>query len=160
MQLDYTRAQCAHYPAQLDWVLKRKSWRHPAFNYCFDGIVYAVFVSLGFAAYENILYVLHYGLSVALPRALLAIPGHASFAVTMGSYYGRAKRCEGRGDQMGVRMNLWAGYLMAVLLHGFYDTCAMTGTTLSAVVFIGFVLLMFLGVYRALKRESMRDTPV
>ena len=72
------------------YFLKRRTWDHPAFNYRFDGIVYAVFVSLGFAAYENILYVFQYGLSVALPRALLAIPGHMSFAVFMGVFYGRA----------------------------------------------------------------------
>ena len=36
------------------WLLKRRTWNHPAFNYRFDGIVYSVFVSLGFAAYENI----------------------------------------------------------------------------------------------------------
>ena len=60
------------------WLLKRRSWTHPAFNYRFDGIVYSVAVSLGFAGYENIQYVLHYGLSVALPRALLAVPGHMS----------------------------------------------------------------------------------
>ena len=34
--------------------LKRRTWYDPNFNYSFDGIVYAVFVSLGFAAYENI----------------------------------------------------------------------------------------------------------
>ena len=68
-------------------LLKWRSWHHPAFNYRFDGIVYAVFVSLGFAAYENILYVFSYGLSVARPRALLAIPGHMSFSVAMGIFY-------------------------------------------------------------------------
>ena len=73
--------------------LKRRSWWDPNFNYRFDGVVYAVFVSLGFAAFENILYVFRYGLSVALPRALLAIPGHMGFAVFMGCFYGRAKLC-------------------------------------------------------------------
>ena len=56
--------------------LKRRTWRDPNFNFRFDGVVYAVFVSLGFAAFENIEYIFHYGLSVAVPRALLAIPGH------------------------------------------------------------------------------------
>ena len=51
--------------------LKRRSWWDPNFNYRFDGVVYAVFVSLGFAAFENVLYVFRYGLSVVLPRALL-----------------------------------------------------------------------------------------
>lgn len=140
--------------------LKRRTWYHPAFNYRFDGIVYSVFVSLGFAAYENIQYVLHYGLSVALPRALLAVPGHMSFAVCMGVFYGRAKLCESYGKISGERRNLWRGYLTAVFLHGFYDACAMTGTSGATVVFVVFVILMYLRVYRILKRESMSDAPV
>ena len=56
-------------------MLKRRTWNDMNFNYRFDGIVYAVFVSLGFAAFENIGNVLGYGLSVAPARALLAIPG-------------------------------------------------------------------------------------
>ena len=47
--------------------LKRNTWRSPAFNFRYDGIVYAVFVSLGFAAIENVLYVFQYGLGVARP---------------------------------------------------------------------------------------------
>lgn len=142
------------------WLLKRRTWNHPAFNYRFDGIVYAVFVSLGFAAYENIQYVLHYGLSVALPRAFLAVPGHMSFAVCMGIYYGRAKLCEGWGDYDGVRKNLRTGYLFAVFLHGFYDACAMIGTARATILFLAFVALMFFKVYRQLKRESLTDAPV
>ncbi|MBQ7680949.1 MAG: PrsW family intramembrane metalloprotease, partial [Oscillibacter sp.] len=61
--------------------LKRTTWNHPAFNYRFDGVVYSAFVSLGFAAFENLYYIFGYGLSVALPRAVLAIPGHLSFSV-------------------------------------------------------------------------------
>lgn len=142
------------------YLLKRRTWHHPAFNYRFDGIVYAVFVSLGFAAFENIQYVLHYGLSVALPRALLAVPGHMSFAVYMGLFYGRAKLCENRGDETGSRRNLAVGYLAAVLLHGIYDSCAMIGSIPSMALFVVFVLLMYRGVYRLLKRESATDAPV
>ena len=142
------------------WLLKLRTWYHPAFNYRFDGIVYAVFVSLGFAAYENITYVLHYGLSVALPRALLAVPGHAAFAVVMGAFYGRAKLRDGWGDLVGARRDLWTGYLCAVFLHGFCDTCAMIGTGTSTVVFLVFVALMFLGIFRLVKKESATDAPV
>ena len=141
-------------------LLKRRTWHHPAFNYRFDGIVYAVFVSLGFAAFENIQYVLHYGLSVALPRALLAVPCHMSFAVCMGLFYGRARLRESRGDGAGRRRSLTAGYLSAVLLHGIYDSCAMIGSAPSTVLFVVFVLLMYRGVYRLLKRESATDAPV
>jgi len=51
-----------------------RTWRDPNFNFRFDGIVYAVFVSLGFAAFENISYLMGYGWTTALARALLAIP--------------------------------------------------------------------------------------
>lgn len=142
------------------WLLKKRTWNHPAFNYRFDGIVYAVFVSLGFAGYENIQYILQYGLSVALPRAFLAVPGHMSFAVCMGVFYGRAKLCEGWGDYNGMRKNLRRGYLSAVLLHGFYDACAMIGSPLATVLFILFVIFMFLKVYRQVKQESKTDTPI
>jgi len=141
-------------------LLKWRSWDHPAFNYRFDGVVYAVFVSLGFAAYENILYVFHYGLSVALPRAFLAIPGHMSFAVGMGIFYGRAKCRWARGDDAGAKWNLIIGYVLAVFLHGFYDACAMIGTGVATLVFLVFVAMMFFGVYRSLKREAARDIPV
>ena len=141
-------------------LLKRSTWYHPAFNYRFDGIVYAVFVSLGFAAFENIQYVFQYGLSVALPRALLAVPGHMSFAVFMGLFYGRAKLCEAYDYRWGVKRNLVTGYLMAVFLHGVYDTCAMLGTSLATVLFLLFVVVMYLWVYRTLKREAATDTPV
>ena len=141
-------------------LLKRCTWRDPNFNYRFDGIVYAVFVSLGFAAYENILYVLHYGLSVALPRALFAVPGHMSFAVFMGVFYGRAKLCEDCGQPVRKRLNLWRGYLTAVILHGFYDSCAMLGNTAAMLTFLVFVIIMYIRVYRLLRRESATDSPV
>ena len=140
--------------------LRRRTWREPAFNYRFDGIVYAVFVSLGFAAFENVQYVLRYGLSVALPRAVLAVPGHMSFAVVMGVFYSRARFCENRGDERGCRHALWSGYLAAVSLHGFYDACAMIGSGVSTVLYLVFVIWMFRMAYRLVKRESAADSPV
>ena len=140
--------------------LKRRSWRDPNFNYRFDGVVYSVFVSLGFAAFENISYVMGYGLSVAFPRALLAIPGHMGFAVFMGLFYGRAKLCEDRGHKGRKNANLWAGYLSAVFFHGFYDTCAMTNTALASTLFLGFVIVMYIVVILLIREESASDRPV
>ncbi len=140
--------------------LKLRSWKHPAFNYRFDGVVYAVFVSLGFAALENVQYVINFGLSVALPRALLAIPGHLSFSIFMGVYYGQARLLENLGDRAGARRSLRKGYLIAVFLHGFYDACAMLGTELASLVFLVFVILMFILAFRTLKHESAADAPI
>ena len=140
--------------------LKRRTWDDPNFNYRFDAIVYAVFVSLGFAAFENIQYIFAYGLSVALPRALLSIPGHMAFGVYMGVYYGRARFRESYGHHMAAKSDRMMAYFSAVLLHGFYDACAMIGTTTATVIFILFVVVMYLRMFRRLKREAERDVPV
>lgn len=140
--------------------LKRRTWKDPNFNYRFDGIVYAVFLSLGFAAFENISYVMGYGLTAAILRAVLAIPGHMGFGVFMGLFYGRAKLCADRGDLAGKRRNLWAAYLSAVALHGFYDACALIGSVLSTLLFLAFVIVMYIVVIRMVKRQSTNDAPV
>lgn len=67
-------------------LLKKRTWWSQEFNCQFDGVVYAVFVSLGFALWENISYVVMYGLGTALVRAVTAIPGHACFGVFMGAF--------------------------------------------------------------------------
>ena len=140
--------------------LKLRTWRNPNFNYRFDGVVYAVFVSLGFAAIENVGYVLGYGLGVAVSRALLAVPGHMGFAVFMGAYYGRARVCEAYGDMRGKKINLWLSYLIAVVLHGFYDTCAMLQTAAASMVFLAFVVIMYAVVIRRIKLETISDRPI
>lgn len=140
--------------------LYRRTWNDPNFNYRFDGIVYAVFVSLGFAAFENVKYVFTYGLSVALPRAILAIPGHMSFSVLMGLFYSRARLCADRGETGRTAINLIVGYIVAVLLHGFYDSCCMIGTNQSTAVFVAFVAAMYLIVFLLIKHESKVDRPV
>ncbi len=67
-------------------LLKKRTWYSSEFNCQFDGIVYAVFVALGFALRENISYVLMYGLGTAAIRAVTAVPGHACFGVFMGAF--------------------------------------------------------------------------
>ena len=78
----------------------------------------------------------------------------------MGVFYGRAKLCEKIGDTGGLKVSLWAGYLCALFLHGFYDACAMTGTVGASVIFLIFVVLMYRWVIRLMRRESAVDHPV
>lgn len=140
--------------------MKRRTWNDWNFSHLFDGVVYSAFVSLGFAAFENIQYVFTYGLSVALPRAVLAIPGHLGFSVFMGIFYGRAKLCENQGRRFGRNLNLLLGYVFAVALHGFYDACAMSGTVEANIVFYVFVAVMYLIVHRLIRRTSEGDRPI
>ncbi len=136
------------------------SWRSPYFDYRFDGIVYAVFVSLGFAALENVEYVTGYGLSVAPTRALLAIPGHFGFAVFMGYFYGRAKLWEDAGNHKRSVADQWAAVLSAVFFHGFYDACAMSKSAAAGVLFLVYVVVVDVIVFLLVRHESSTDEPV
>ena len=140
--------------------LKRRTWRDENFSHLFDGVVYAAFVSLGFAAFENIKYVFSYGLMVAVTRAFSAVPAHLGFSVFMGVFYSRAKLCENQGDMQGKRWNLVAAYTSAVVLHGFYDVCAMMGTNTSTIVFLIFIAVMYVIVHKLVKKSSAQDREI
>ena len=141
--------------------LNRFTWHEPDFNFRFDGIVYAVFVSLGFAAIENVLYIFFYhGADVAFQRAILTIPAHMSFAVYMGMYYGRAKADDITGDSVKSITGLWTGFLAAVLLHAVYDGALMLGSDMSLIFFYVFVVLLDLFVWYTIRRESRTDEPI
>ncbi len=92
-------------------------YNNPNFNEPFDGIVYSVMVSMGFATFENILYITDGGLSTALMRMFTAVPAHATFAILMGFYLGKAK--------FEHKKSYYAIHALAVatLFHGAYDYC-------------------------------------
>lgn len=88
----------------------------PEFDEPFDGIVYSVMVSMGFATAENIGYVMQYGYGTAVLRMFLSVPAHASFAIIMGYYMGRAKFAGGDRKKL-----MMAGLFSAIFWHGSYD---------------------------------------
>ncbi|MDH7914382.1 PrsW family glutamic-type intramembrane protease [Winogradskyella sp. SYSU M77433] len=96
-------------------IVKYYAQTRKAFNEPYDGIMYAVMVSMGFACTENILYVLQGGYSTAILRAFTAVPAHATFGILMGYYMGKAKFSNNR-----FLLNM-AGLFLAVLFHGAYD---------------------------------------
>ena len=96
-------------------IVRYYSQPRKAFNEPFDGIVYAVIVSMGFAMVENLIYVFQGGLEVALIRAFTAVPAHATFGVLMGYFMGKAKF---NGKRMADNL---IGLSLAILFHGAYD---------------------------------------
>ena len=137
-----------------------KTWKHEAFDYVFDGIVYAVFVSLGFAAFENIGYVFEFGMATAVVRAFTAIPGHAIFGVFMGCFYGLAKRAEQSGDGARKWVFLAAAIVVPALGHGFYDFCASIDEGFFGLMFWVFLLLLMVVAMRLVKHMASRAHPV
>lgn len=98
------------------YAFPKKSFDEPL-----DGIVYSVMVSMGFATLENIFYVVSFaqygrGLEVGLQRMFLSVPAHASFAVMMGYYVGKAKFEPAKRFRW-----MLTGVLLAVFFHGTYD---------------------------------------
>lgn len=137
------------------YLLKKRTWRSGEFNCQYDGVVYAVFVSLGFALWENISYVMHFGFSTALVRAVTAIPGHTCFGVFMGVFYGLARKYENRGWKEKAAPYKTLAVLIPALLHGAYDYIASTES--GTWVFVGFIALLFLASYRLVGKMSRAD---
>ena len=127
------------------------------YNIRFDGKVYAVFVSLGFALWENISYVLSYGMSTALVRAFTAVPGHACFGVFMGVFYSIAKEQDLNNKKRASSFYRKLALIVPVLLHGSYDYIATMDGTTATIVFIVFVTVMFLVAYRLINNLAKTD---
>ena len=138
-------------------LLKIRTWNSPYFNCQFDGVVYAVFVSLGFALWENIGYVVENGFATALVRALTAVPGHACFGVFMGVFYGAAKRFDGMRAPLRSRRCRRLSLLLPVLIHGSYDFIATLPAKRAGLIFVLFVLVLFALSFRLIKKAAADD---
>ena len=132
------------------WLVLRKN---PYFDERFDGIVYAVCVGLGFAAIENVSYVFLSGAgwaSVAVMRALLAVPGHYAFAILMGFYYSIYHFIDPS------RKNAVKILLVPIMAHGVYDSLAMSGSVDPVAGSISFFVL----IYFCIKLQKMAQRKV
>ena len=135
-------------------------YKNPFFDEHFDGIVYAVCVGLGFAAVENLGYVLGNAdawFTIALSRALLAVPGHYAFAVFMGYYYSLY-----HFGQRSVK-TLLSIFFVPVLAHGCYDAFALSGSVepvlggISFIVLVYFCVKMHKNAYQKMMAQVKRD---
>ncbi|MCK5135816.1 MAG: PrsW family intramembrane metalloprotease [Bacteroidales bacterium] len=121
-------------------------WKSPSFNEKFDGIVYAVFVSLGFAAVENVMYVMDGGYHTAIVRAVTAVPAHALFGITMGYYFGIARMYPELRKSY-----LRRALLIPIVLHGIYDFILMVEVEWLLILFIIFVIYLYVAGMKKLK---------
>ena len=112
-------------------------------------------MSLGFALWENVSYVMAYGFQTAILRALTAIPGHACFGVFMGVFYGLARRSENGGRAGEAKACRILSLLVPILLHGAYDYVASAEG--GDWIFVGFILLLFAVSYLTVGIASRRD---
>ena len=119
------------------WLVRRS--KH--FDQFYDGILYAIFISMGFALFENLLYVYDGGMQVALIRAVLSVPAHMLFAIPMGYYLSLSRFKTDGNTKMHIAMSL----AMPILLHGVFDFILLYSVSLgdSNPVLSGLLVIAF-----------------
>ena len=127
------------------WIMVYLSgYNNKEFDEVYDIVVYSVFVSLGFAFFENIVYVFgNMDFLTAILRAVSAVPGHACDAIFMGYYLSVAKICSTRNSKELERKNIFLSIAIPALLHGIYDFCLMSGYDIFVFVFLIFVVILY-----------------
>ncbi len=133
-------------------VVTKIAYNNPAFNERLDGIVYCVFAALGFAAFENILYIVSYQAvspNIALYRGLLSVPAHTFFGVSMGYYLSLSKYAI---DPAQKRKYYKMSLIIPVLLHGMYNFILFVGTPLMLLVFVPFIIYMWVSGIKKLNK--------
>jgi len=142
-------------------MLYLKGYNNKEFDEVYDIIVYSVFVSLGFAFFENILYVLGtQKLSIAILRAVSAVPGHACDAIFMGYYLALAKQFSYQNKKQLERRNIIFSILIPAVLHGIYDFCLMSGYKVLIITFIIFVAILYALSIKKLKEVSANNKKI
>ena len=144
------------------WII---TWKNKHSNYSYDAIVYAVFVSLGFAAFENVGYVFSNGVGTAIARMITAVPGHACFAVFMGFFYSKAKYAAITQKKGKCLSNILLAIFVPIVIHGIYDAILMgAGASdlealagISIILWFGFVIAMFVVSCIIIVKSSKND---
>jgi hypothetical protein len=129
-------------------VIRLAAYRRPEFDEPYDGIMYAAAVSLGFAAAENLMYVVAGGVDVGWFRMFTAVPMHAMAGVLMGYYLGLARFETDAGRIQKLHVLALAS---AITAHGTYDYFVMSFHPFFFA--IGFLILL---VQISMARRAMR----
>ena len=124
------------------------------FDHVYDIIVYAVFVALGFAALENLLYVMTSDISTGLVRAVTAIPGHASDAIVMGYFLGLAKVAQVNNDDAKMKRNIVKSVIYPTVAHTIYDFCVFSKLPILILLFLVWLVFIYIYSIKKIKKIS------
>lgn len=138
---------------------KKAAWKDKAFDYQFDAIVYCVVAALGFAAVENVFYMIDEGLSLVITRALLAVPGHATDGIVMGYFFGQAKKADFMEDKKRRKKYLRLSVFVPMITHGIYDSALSFDSDWAFMFFILFVIVIDVWAIKFVQKQSKNDAP-
>lgn len=137
------------------WLIAYKiSYNDNAFDENYDAILYCVFVALGFACFENLLYVYSNGISTGLLRAIFAVPGHACDGLFMGYYLGMSKIAITNNKKDLKNKYLFLSILVPTLLHGIYDYCLFSENIIFIVLFFIFIIVVYIKSIKKVRKVS------
>ena len=139
-------------------MLWARTWRDPNFDCLYDGLVYAVAVSAGFALLENILYLIRGSVAQMFLRAIISVPSHICFAVFMGTFYSAARRHAHWGEKPLVKLNMALAVIVPAFVHGLYDFVADGAAgTVGFWAVVAFAAAMFIVCFMLINRLSGND---
>ncbi len=137
------------------WIFAYKiSYNDENFDEFYDAVLYCMFVALGFACFENLLYVYSNGIEVGITRALLAVPGHACDGMFMGYYLGLSKIGEINNRLDIKNKNLVLSIIVPTITHGIYDYCIFSRMFIFMIIFYIFVICMYIYVLKKINKIS------
>ena len=125
------------------------SFNNKEFDQAFDIILYSIYVGLGFACFENIIYILSSNSSIILSfvRGITAIPAHTSFQIIMGYYLYLYKINHKKNNY------ILLSIIIPILLHGTYDYILLSNNHLLLLYFI--IVLIFIFIFSYLKAKKL-----
>ncbi|RXT13880.1 glutamic-type intramembrane protease PrsW [Ammoniphilus sp. CFH 90114] len=129
-------------------------YKHMDFDDPYDGIVYSVAVSLGFATLENFFYLYSFGIQEALMRALLPVSSHALFGVTMGYYLGRAKF---EKSASAGKLLMFYSIMIPAVLHGLYDFILLSTKNHYLWIISPFMAILWLTSLRRIRKVQNKS---
>lgn len=126
------------------------------FNQPYDIVIYTVFVSLGFACLENIIYVLQNGYANAILRAITAVPIHACYGIFMGYYLALARLSKKHRVKRIQIKNMIFSIIVPVFLHTLYDYLIfLNDPFFILVVMIVIVLMYYFSIKKLIQLSSV-----
>lgn len=131
-------------------IIYKFSYNDKEFNQAYDIMLYSIFVGLGFALFENIIYVLGNanGILTAITRAFTAVPAHACLQTFMGYYLYLAKVTPTKKKYY-FRLSL----IIPMLMHGLYDFLILSGNI--NLIILDFIFLLSILIISVIKIKKL-----
>ena len=131
-------------------------WKNKAFDYMYDGIVYAAFVAIGFATVENVFAAISSTsdfFSVTM-RGVFTVPLHIFMGVISGYYLGISKKYNNRGWSLKMKKPFILSIVIPVLIHGLFDYLVYFASKNTIVLSIMLIILLYILCFTIISRIS------